>query len=184
MSRSSAVCGAKLVFVMAETHGQRAARPPGNLPAIAIGFVGRRRELTEVERLMEASRLLTLSGPGGVGKTRLALQGAELARRAFPHGVWFVDLAAVEDADRLAEAVAAALDIKDHSHRSAPERLADHLVDLRPLVVLDNCEHLVVACARLVDRLLRRAPGLRVLATSRQPLRVPGEYVLTSARAS
>ncbi len=127
---------------------------------------------------MEASRLLTLAGPGGVGKTRLALRAAELARRAFPHGVWFADLTAVDDPDRLADALAAALDVKDQSHRSAWEQVADHLADRRLLVVLDNCEHLVVACAGLVDHLLRRAPGLRVLATSRQPLGIPCEHVL------
>jgi len=163
---------------MDETHEQRAARPPGNLPVIASSFVGRRRELADVRQRMEASRLLTLTGPGGVGKTRLALRAAGLARRAFPHGVWFADLTAVDDPDRLADVLAAALDIKDQSHRSAKEQVTDHLADRRLLVVLDNCEHLVTACAGLVDHLLHRAPGLRVLATSRQPLGIPCEHVL------
>ncbi|UUU19185.1 ATP-binding protein [Streptomyces sp. DSM 40750] len=156
---------------------RRAARPPGNLPVIASSFVGRRQELGDVRRWLETTRLLTLTGPGGVGKTRLAVRAAELARRAFPHGVWFADLAAVDDPDRLADAVMVALGVKDQSLRAAKEQLADHLADRRLLLVLDNCEHLAVACAGLVDHLLRRAPGLRVLATSRQPLGVPGEHV-------
>ncbi|GHE80378.1 LuxR family transcriptional regulator [Amycolatopsis deserti] len=157
---------------------QRASRPTGNLPSLASSFVGRQRELAEVKRRMEASRLLTLTGPGGVGKTRLSVQAGILARRAFPDGVWLVDLAALEDPARLADAVAAALGVKEQSTRLAKEQLAGHLADRHLLMILDNCEHLVVACAGLVDCLLRRAPGLRVLATSRQPLGIPGEQIL------
>ncbi|WP_200301573.1 ATP-binding protein [Streptomyces adelaidensis] len=114
-----------------------------------------------------------------MGKTRLAVRAAELARRAFPHGVWFAGLAAVEDKGRVADAVAAALGVRHRSPRTVLEQLADHLVDRQVLLVLDNCEHLVVTCASLVDQLLLHAPGLRVLATSRRPLGVSGERVLS-----
>ena len=157
---------------------QRAPRPAGNLPIIPSRFVGRHRELTEVKQQMETSRLITLTGPGGVGKTRLAIQAGQLAKRAFSDGAWLVDLAAVDDADRTADAVAAALGIRDHSARPASEQLADYLTSRRLLVIMDNCEHLITACACLVDRLLGQAPGLHVLATSRQPLRISGERML------
>ncbi|HJQ46981.1 MAG TPA: LuxR C-terminal-related transcriptional regulator [Amycolatopsis sp.] len=157
---------------------QRASRPAGNLPSLASSFVGRQQELAEVKRWMEASRLLTLTGPGGVGKTRLSVQAGDLAGRAFRDGVWLVDLAALTDPVRLADAVAAALGVKDQSTRLAKEQLAAHLADRRLLMILDNCEHLVGACASLVDCLLRRAPDLHILATSRQPLGLPAEQVL------
>jgi predicted ATPase/DNA-binding CsgD family transcriptional regulator len=157
----------------------REAPPGGNVPAPTSSFVGRQRELAEVKRLMETSRLLTLTGPGGVGKTRLAVQAGKLAHRAFRDGVWLVDLAALEEPDRLADAVAATLGVTDQSTRSAKEQLADHLADRSLLVVLDNCEHLLDACARLVDHLLHRAPDLRILATSRQSLGIEGERLLT-----
>lgn len=143
--------------------------------------MGRHQELTEVKRQMERSRLLTLTGPGGVGKTRLSLQAGEVARRAFPDGVWVVDLTASEDPLRLGDVVAAALGVADHSARAVDEQLIDHLQDCSLLMVMDNCEHVLEPCARLVDTLLRAAPGLRVLATSRQPLGIDGERVLTVA---
>ncbi len=157
---------------------QRAARPRGNLPTATSSFVGRRDELAEVKRRMEGSRLLTLAGPGGVGKTRLALQAGAMARRAFPDGVWMVDLAALEDPSRLADTVAAALQVTDQSSRHAGRQLVDHLRDRTQLIVLDNCEHLIDACARLVDRILHEVGAVRVLATSRQPLGISGEQVM------
>jgi predicted ATPase/DNA-binding CsgD family transcriptional regulator len=157
---------------------QRATRPSSNLPIAASSFVGRRIELAEVRRRMTASRLLTLTGPGGVGKTRLAVQAGILACRAFPDGVWLADLSALTDSSRLADTVAAALGVNDQSVRPAAEQLADHLAARRVLVILDNCEHLVPDCAQLADDLLRQAPGLRVLVTSRQTLGLPGEQVL------
>lgn len=157
----------------------RAARPAGNLPQPTSSFIGRTRELAEVKRQLEAARLVTLTGPGGVGKTRLALQVGQQARRAFRDGVWLADLAALEDAERLSETVAAALGVIEQSTRGAAEQLADHLADRSLLLVLDNCEHLVGSSASLADHLLRRAPDLKILATSRQPLGVPGEHVYT-----
>ncbi len=140
--------------------------------------MGRHGELAEVRRLMEGGRLLTLTGPGGVGKSRLAIQAGTLARRAFPDGVWLVELAALQDAQRVPDTVADALQIKDQSVRLAKEQLADHLASRQLLMILDNCEHLLVACAELVDCLLRRSQRLHILCTSRQPLNLPGERVL------
>ena len=147
------------------------------LPAELTSFVGRRHQLTEVRRMLASSRLLTLTGVGGVGKTRLALRTATSLRRAFPDGVWFVELAALNDPQLLPHTVASALDL--HHVSEAPlADLADHLQDKQLLVVLDNCEHLTDACAMVVGKLLAAAPGLHVLATSRQVLGVEGEQVL------
>ncbi|MFD2415559.1 ATP-binding protein [Amycolatopsis pigmentata] len=157
---------------------QRAARPAGNLPAFGSTFVGRHRELAEVKRQLERSRLLTLTGPGGVGKTRLALQAGLFTGRAFADGVWVVDLAALENSLRLGDTVAATLGVPDRSVRPAFDQLADHLAHRSILLILDNCEHLVQASAELVDGLLHRAPGLHVLATSRQALRLADEHIL------
>ncbi|MEV4002392.1 BTAD domain-containing putative transcriptional regulator [Actinomadura sp. NPDC049753] len=150
----------------------------GHLPAETTSFVGRERELAETRRLLRASRLVTLTGVGGVGKTRMALRAAGQARSHFPDGVWLADLAALTDSTLVARAVAEALGLRDQSVRSAMDALADHVRDRDLLLVLDNCEHLVDAVARLVQRLLCAAPGLRVLATSRERLGVPGEHVL------
>jgi len=145
---------------------------------LGSSFVGRQRELAEARRQVEASRLVTLTGPGGVGKTRLAIQVGGLTRRAFPDGVWLVNLAAIDDPVQLADAIAATLGMQDQSAQPAFEQLARHLAQRWLLLVLDNCEHLLPGCAELVDGLLHRAPGLRVLATSRQPLQLPDEHVL------
>jgi predicted ATPase/DNA-binding CsgD family transcriptional regulator len=155
----------------------RAPRPAGNLPVLGSSFVGRHRELAEIRRQVGASRLVTLTGPGGVGKTRLAIQAGGLVHRAFPDGAWLVSLASVDDALHLADAIAAALGVQDQSAQPAAEQLARHLARRGMLLVLDNCEHLLPACAELVDGLLHRAPELRVLATSRQPLQLPDEHV-------
>jgi len=157
----------------------RAARPAGNLPVLGSSFVGRQGELAEIRRQVGHSRLVTLTGPGGVGKTRLAIQAGGLVRRAFPDSAWLVSLAAIDDSSHLADAIAAALGVQDQSAHPAIEQLARHLGRRGMLLVLDNCEHLLPECAELVDSLLHRAPGLRVLATSRQPLQLTDEHVLT-----
>ncbi|RSM64754.1 hypothetical protein DMB66_19130 [Actinoplanes sp. ATCC 53533] len=149
----------------------------GNLPAELSGFVGRRREISEIRRLMGKGRLVTLTGPGGVGKTRLALRVARQLR-AFPDGTWLVELAAVTEPELVASAVAAVLAVADQSMPSLAA-LAHLLRDKQTLLVLDNCEHLLDACAVLISKLLADAPGLRVLVTSRQTLRVEGEWVLS-----
>jgi predicted ATPase/DNA-binding CsgD family transcriptional regulator len=159
--------------------------PP--FPAETTSFVGRGRELREVRRLLAEARLITLTGVGGTGKTRLALRVAGQARRAFPGGVWFVDLTElrdpalltydVEDPDVLAYLVAAALGLQDRGGSPPVRQLIDHLAGRQAMLVLDNCEHLLPACAVLADRLLRDCPGLRVVATSREPLGIAGEVL-------
>jgi predicted ATPase/DNA-binding CsgD family transcriptional regulator len=150
----------------------------GNLPAELTSFVGRRDEMAQVRRLVAESRLVTLSGVGGVGKTRLALRAAAGLARAFSDGVWLVQFDQVRDRALVAQAVAEALGLRERAGNAPAEALAGHVADRRLLVVLDNCEHLVDEVAALADRLLRAAPGLRVLATSRESLNIAGERVL------
>lgn len=150
---------------------------PGAVPAQGSAFVGRRREIAEVRRRLTSSRLVTLAGPPGVGKTRLALRVAEDVGRRFRDGVWIVELAGLRDPSLLAQEVARALGLHDASTSWAVENLAQHLGERRLLVVLDNCEHLVDACALLVDSLLRSGRGLHVLATSRRSLAIDAEAV-------
>jgi non-specific serine/threonine protein kinase len=149
--------------------------PPGNLPLQLTTFVGRETETADVARLVRAARLVTLTGPGGIGKTRLALAAAsdELAR--FPDGVWFVDLAALTDADLVPRSVASVVGVKEEPGEDLADALTGHLATRTALIVLDNCEHLVAACAAVVQTVLRAAPNVSVLATSREPLGVGGE---------
>ena len=149
----------------------------GTLPAELTSFVGRRRELAETRRLLAGSRMLTLTGVGGVGKTRLALRIAAEVRRTFRDGVWFVELAALQDPELLPHTVASTLELREVSADPAAD-LAAYLEEKGLLVVLDNCEHLTDACAVLASKLLAAAPGLRILATSRHVLGVEGEQIL------
>jgi non-specific serine/threonine protein kinase len=150
----------------------------GNLRVGLTSFVGRRRELTEAKRLLSVARLVTLTGVGGVGKTRLALRVAANARRAFDDGVWLIELGELHDLELLADTVVADLGLREQSSDPALELLAEHLADRRVLLVLDNCEHLVEAAAVLAEMLLRRCPDLRILATSHEPLGIGGEAVM------
>ncbi|WP_431918546.1 ATP-binding protein [Nonomuraea jabiensis] len=157
------------------------ARPPrrsGNLPAEATSFIGRRHELAEVRKKLTEARLVSLVGPGGVGKTRLAVRTAADLGRGFPGGAWLVELAEVRDPARVGDAVLATLDLRDQAATAPLARLPAHLRDKRLLIVLDNCEHLLEAAARLVTEIMKAAPGVRVLATSREPLSAPGEHVV------
>ncbi|MGW6374433.1 ATP-binding protein [Rhodococcus sp. NPDC055112] len=151
---------------------------PGNLPLELTSFVGRRHEVAEARRLLGNSRLVTLAGIGGVGKTRLALRVAGDSRRVFADGVWFVALGDLHDSELLAETVAATLGLPDRPGRSVSGALVDHLCSRQILLVLDNCEHVLGAVAELVQTLLRACPELRILATSRELLGVDGERVL------
>src|SRR5215472_4670907 len=153
-------------------------RVTGNLPAELTSFVGRRGELAEVSRLLAGSRMVTLTGIGGVGKTRLALRAAARLRRAFRDGVWLVQLDQLRDEALVAQAVAGALGLHDRAGNAPAAMLAEHLAGRQLLLVLDNCEHLVDAATKLADMLLRAAAGLRVLATSREALTIDGETVL------
>jgi non-specific serine/threonine protein kinase len=147
----------------------------GNLPADATSFVGRRRETSELKRLQSEHRLVTLTGPGGVGKTRLALRVAADVRRAFHDEVWFVDLAELREPDLVAETIADELDVREQSSRPVIDTVVDRLATGPLLLVLDNCEHLVDACAALVTILVQSCPELRILATSRQSLGLVSE---------
>jgi non-specific serine/threonine protein kinase len=148
---------------------------PNNLPIQLTSFIGREREKAEVGRLLITDRLVTLTGAGGAGKTRLALQVAAEGIEEFPDGVWLVELAALSSPDLVPKAVASALGVPEQLARSLTETLRDALRAKSVLVILDNCEHLVEACAQLADALLRTCTNLRILATSREALGVTGE---------
>jgi len=150
----------------------------GNLPADLTSFVGRRAELADIRRLLGEHRIVTLTGMGGVGKTRLALRVAASAARAFADGAWLVELAALRDPGQIAHQIAAELGIHDAGDAHTLHHLVGYLSERRLLLVLDNCEHLVESCAAVVEPLLRRAVDVTVLATSRQPLGVEGERVV------
>ncbi len=150
---------------------------PYRLPEQVSSFVGREHELHELASLERAARLLTLAGVGGCGKTRLAIELARRSQERFADGVAFVELAGVADERLVAAATAAGLDIAALPGRSAGQALADHLAPRALLLVLDNCEHVLSAVAALCGALLRSAPGLRILTTSREPLRAAGEVV-------
>lgn len=151
----------------------------GNLPPELTSLVGRRDELDQIRRACRRSRLVTLTGVGGVGKTRLALRAAADLRPEFSGGAWLVELAPLDDGTLLPHAIAEALRLTDQSTRPMAEVLAEHLFGREVLLVLNTCEHLVDACARAAETLLAAVPGLRVLATSRRPLETPGELVYT-----
>ncbi|MER6288768.1 ATP-binding protein [Streptomyces sviceus] len=148
----------------------------GNLPLELDGFVGRRAELPELARALDASRLVTVTGPGGIGKSRLAARVTG-GRRTPPDGVWRVELASVRDPEFVDYAVVETLGLTDHTARLPRETLLAHLAGRRLLLVLDGFEHLVDACATLVADLLGQVPGLAVLAVGRRPLRVAGEQL-------
>lgn len=152
-------------------------RGTGNLPRDTTSFVDRERDSDEVIRLLSVARLVTVTGVGGVGKTRLALHVADRLHRVFADGVWWVDLAQVRDGELVPHAIAQALGVQDETGRDPLVVLDDFLRNRKLLVVLDNCEHVVDACASVVYELLRGSEGLRVLATSREGLAVVGEHI-------
>lgn len=162
---------------------ERAWAPPHNLPAQLTSFIGREAELAALRALLcpadgrPPCRLLTLTGAGGSGKTRLAVETAAQVLQAFPQGAWWVDLAAATSEIRGARAVASALGVQVGPDRPPEEALADYLNGKQLLLALDNCEHLIDECARLAHFLLARCPRLVIVTTSREALRVPGEQV-------
>jgi predicted ATPase/DNA-binding CsgD family transcriptional regulator len=151
----------------------------GNLPAEVTSFVGRRRELADAKRALSKSRLVTLTGVGGVGKTRVAERVARDRRRAYPHGVWLVELGELPDPALLTQTVLTELGVRGQPSGDALGVLIDSLRSRQLLLVLDNCEHLLDEVAGLSAALLRSCPGLQILATSRAPLCVVGEAVLS-----
>ena len=148
---------------------------PNNLPVQVTSFVGREREIREVTGLVGETRLLTLRGPGGTGKTRLSLQIAANLIETFVDGVWFVELAPLYDPALVPQAVASALSVREEAGHPLLDTLTEYLRARSVLLILDNCEHLVDACARLADALLRNCPRLKVLASSREALATAGE---------
>src|SRR5918998_2445098 len=159
----------------AEPASRAPVHPPHNLPSEFSSFVGREKELAEVKRLLEYNRFLTLTGSGGCGKTRLALAAARELVERFEDGVWLVELASLSDLALLPQAVASTLGVREQPGRSLIETLSDYLGSKKVLLVLDNCEHLIEACAELAEALLHSCPELRVLATSREALGITGE---------
>jgi predicted ATPase/DNA-binding CsgD family transcriptional regulator len=149
--------------------------PRGNLPAETTSFIGRARELSEVRELLAETRLLTLTGSGGCGKTRLARRVAREASGEFGNNVWWVDLASLSDPDLVAQAVARVMGVREVPGRPLLVLLVEYLESGEALLVLDNCEHVIGACAALVDALLECCPGLKVLTTSRESLCLKGE---------
>ncbi|HTP47869.1 MAG TPA: tetratricopeptide repeat protein [Casimicrobiaceae bacterium] len=149
---------------------------PNNLPQQLTSFIGRERELGEATNLLTKTRLLTLVGTGGIGKTRLSLQLAAEAMVDFPDGVWFVELAPLTEGERVAQAVASALGVKEEPGEAVIDALLRHLKNRRLLIVLDNCEHLTSACAELARHMLEAAPQLKLVASTREHLRTAGEY--------
>ncbi len=150
---------------------------PHNLPVQLTSFVGRDRQIAEVRRALAATRLLTLTGPGGTGKTRLSLQVAAEVLPEFDNGVWLVELAPLADASYLAAAVAAVFDVREVAGRPLMAVLADFLRARKLLLLLDNCEHLIDACAHLASDLLHACPHLKIMASSREGLGLAGETI-------
>ncbi|HSQ10152.1 MAG TPA: tetratricopeptide repeat protein, partial [Burkholderiaceae bacterium] len=148
---------------------------PNNLPFQATSFIGRETELDEVKSYLHRVRLLTLLGMGGLGKTRLCLQVAAETMHLYPDGVWFLDLAPLRDDAHVAAEAAQAIGVKAEPDRTLLQAICAHLKSRRVLIILDNCEHLVKASAELAQAILRAAPYVRLLATSREALHVPGE---------
>ena len=148
------------------------------MPAELTSFVGRRRELAEIRKKLAGARLVSLVGPGGVGKSRLAIRAATDLARGFKDGSWLVQLAEVRDPDLVPNATLAALDLRDQAATEPSTLVLSYLRDRELLLVVDNCEHLLGAAGQLIGEVIRAAPGVRVIATSREPLSLPGEHVV------
>jgi predicted ATPase/class 3 adenylate cyclase/DNA-binding CsgD family transcriptional regulator len=148
---------------------------PNNLPVQLTSFVGREKELADIRTLLHDARLLTLIGPGGTGKTRLSIQAASELLDQYPDGVWFVELAPILDPQLVPRTTAMALGLRDEPQRPVIDMLCDYLHEKKMLLILDNCEHLVDACARMADQILHATPNTRILASSREALGIGGE---------
>jgi len=168
------------VAVIAGRAGENPApfdRTRTNLPQVLTSFVGREREIAEIKRLLPQTRLLTLTGTGGIGKTRLALQAAAEVLDAYGDGIWFVDLAPLNDPALVPSALAQVLGVKESAGQSLKLTLCAHLRTKEMLLVLDNCEHLLGSSADIVDVIVRDTPSIAIIATSREPLHVASEKI-------
>ena len=148
-----------------------------NLPKAISSFIGRDRDVAELAELLETARLVTLTGPGGCGKTRLAIEAASASLPARPDGIWFVDLAPVTDRELVLSVAASAMGVQEGQAASTDSALIASLSQGRPLVILDNCEHLIPTCAELTEKWLSACPGLTILLTAREPIGVSGEVI-------
>ena len=167
----------KAGFPRTEAHSIRAAAGihPNNLPRQLTSFIGRTHEINEVKRLLSTTTLLTFTGTGGCGKTRLALRVVSDVLEEYRDGVWLVELASLSDPALVAKSVASTLDVHEHPGQSITETLSDFLRSKQMMIVLDNCEHLNQACGELAESLLHSTQNLKILVTSREPLYVTGE---------
>lgn len=148
---------------------------PSNLPTQITSFIGREKEIADVKKLLLNSHMLTVVGPGGTGKTRLAIQVASDVLGKYPDGVWLVELASIRDPLLVPRTVAIVLGLRDEPQRPVIDMLCDYLREKKMLILLDNCEHLIDACAQLAEQILRKAPNVRILASSREALDIAGE---------
>lgn len=148
---------------------------PHNLPEQLTSFVGREKEIVDVKNLLRSARLVTLTGSGGTGKTRLSQEAGAQELRNFPHGVWLIELAALTDPSQIIPAIAQVFGLQVLPFNSLANIVLDYLRDKNLLLILDNCEHLIEACARLADDLLHQCTGCRILASSREALGIAGE---------
>jgi non-specific serine/threonine protein kinase len=155
--------------------------PPNNLPEEMTSFIGRTAELTQTVAAIRESRLSTLIGPGGTGKTRLAIRAAREATSHFPDGVWLIELASLPATEAVAPAIAAVLHLRESAGQPLADAIIEKLRETRTLLVLDNCEHVIDSAANLVAKLLAACPDVKILATSRQPLKHPAEVLLQVA---
>src|SRR5260221_5614316 len=151
-----------------EAEAHRISTPRHNLPHQLTSFVGREQEIAQLKELVATNRLVTLTGAGGAGKTRLAIEVASRLVDAFPDGVWLVDLTALCGPEIVPQAVAQALEVKEQPTRPVLETLSDYLASKKLLLVLDNAEHLLEGCMQFVDLILRRSPDVAMLVTSRE----------------
>src|SRR5437660_1087281 len=164
-----------LPVTKSDGEANRASKPKHNLPYQLTSFVGREQEIAQLEELVTANRLVTLTGAGGAGKTRLALEVAARAVESFPDGAWLVELAPLSDPGLVLPTLAGGLGLTEQPGKRLIDTIIDHLASKRLLVVLDNAEHLLDACVQLVDRILRCSFGVVMLVTSRQRLGLAGE---------
>src|SRR6266536_522611 len=173
------VSGRGYQFTLPVTKGDdeanRASRPKHNLPYQLTSFIGREQEIAQLVELVTANRLVTLTGAGGAGKTRLAIEVSSRLVDAFPDGVWLVELAALADPRLVPQAVAQALGVKEQPPRPVIETLSDYFASKKLLLALDNAEHLLEGCVQFADLILRRSPDVAVLVTSRERLGMAGE---------
>ena len=153
---------------------------PNNIPTQLTSFIGRDKEMAEIKVLMDSARLVTLTGSGGTGKTRLSVEIGSLELGSFPNGVWLLELAPLTDPEQIIPALAQVLGLQELPSTSLKSLVIDYLRDKRVLLILDNCEHLVDACARLADETLHLCAGLKILASSREALGIAGEMAYST----